>query len=180
MAGYNALSTISNNEIFKQFVHATIDDLVKKNCITYNTFYNEIEWTKQDYLLAVKTLQDLFQNAALKSDFNLAEEIDDLLDLSKQECIVKCFNVREQEIFNYLIELKYSAEAQLMTDFDWRVKLVMGSAKLSNFVEPLVQLNLQTCESNHNETNYRNINMEMNKTELEELITALQSGINAS
>lgn len=157
-----------------QFLHSCVDDLVNQRPISYNNFSNDIEWTKEDYLISLKTIQNLYQKAAYQDEKYIENEIKDLNDSNKQKLIIKCFNVRKNEIIEKLLQFKHSENGPLMLDYSWRLKLVMGSAKLTNFVEPLFQLDLRTMENKIDEISFNNVTMEMNNNMLTKLIQCLE------
>lgn len=59
-----------------------------------------------------------------------------------------------------------------LQDFDWQLKLIMSSDKLSGINEPVVSVdfNIQTCDSG-----VENKTVELSKEELKKLLTSIEA-----
>ncbi|CAL7934625.1 unnamed protein product [Xylocopa violacea] len=88
-----------------------------------------------------------------------------------QQSILSCLKVRREQLTDALLREHSKEKHDTVTDFDWRLKLVMGSSKLASLREPLLQIDLivENKESKHV------LGLELNKDELDTFINAMES-----
>lgn len=69
--------------------------------------------------------------------------------------------------------LEYNSSAgEVITDFDWALKLILGTSQLRTLYYPVLQLSLQTLEKKHL---YRNTVYDIQKEVLSKIINLLES-----
>lgn len=84
-----------------------------------------------------------------------------------------CLKEKQEYLVNVLMK-KYSQKSiRTLIDFDWRLKVILGSSEVASLREPLLQLDLQVMENEAENI----VDLELNKNELDHLIKALESSI---
>ncbi|CAK9830374.1 COMM domain-containing protein 8 [Anthophora retusa] len=136
--------------VLKELLHACVDEICGKPGPNYHKFN-----PASLYLTEEKMPQEYHE---------LPEQI--------QHNILTCLKVRREQLTDALLK-EYSKEIhETVIDFDWRLKLVMGSSKLATLREPLLQLDLTT---ENKASKKRTLGLEMNKDELDMFINAMES-----
>lgn len=96
-------------------------------------------------------------------DFKLAGVSNDIHDALKN-----CYDIRKEELYQALVRHSLlKNEVNLVENFDWKVKWVMGSSKMASLREPLLQMNLH-CAGD------KCIEFEANLEKLSSFITELE------
>ncbi|XP_012283761.1 COMM domain-containing protein 8-like [Orussus abietinus] len=164
-------STITSSAL-NQFLHACIDEICDYSRVAYEDFSTTINWSREEYDTAYALISTLLQNPVL---LYLSEEKASLeyLELPEEvrSCVVNCLKLRQEQLTNVLIRKASKKILPTLTDFDWRLRLLMGSSKLATLREPVLQLDL--IVEDRKERNI--VGMELNKEELETVINALES-----
>ncbi|MBN3294082.1 COMD8 protein, partial [Polypterus senegalus] len=93
------------------------------------------------------------------------------LDSSHQQAIFHCLQSRREEIRHSLIEKTNAISTSQLQDFDWQLKLALSSDKISALQAPLVNLDLDIKENGA----ITPLSIEMNKDELQNLISSLEA-----
>ncbi|KAJ9596125.1 hypothetical protein L9F63_012709 [Diploptera punctata] len=119
--------------------------------------------------------QKLLQNSPLNSFKEIKEKLGNI-DSSRLEMVLECFSVRRNDIKNILLQEQCAISGPVLQDFDWKVKWVMGSSKSALLREPLLNLDLYLSEggSLKIKDTQRVVNLELDKDELNKLISALE------
>ena len=92
------------------------------------------------------------------------------LDVSEVKVFSDVVTKRRSDIANALASSCLTENR--LTDFDWQVKLVMSSDKVSNIQEPVVAVNLALQSSDGSS---RNRTIEMSKEGLQKLLTSIEA-----
>lgn len=123
--------------------------------------------------LSEKELTKLLENWSkfLFSNFDHSrlEESDFLnrLDQNKQSTVSTVVSIRQDDMKRYLARLAASKEHKLLQNFDWKLNLVVSSDQMDSLNEPLLNLKLLAGQN-------KQIDLELNRTELDALIHSLQ------
>ncbi|KOC69028.1 COMM domain-containing protein 8 [Habropoda laboriosa] len=161
------------SHVLKELLHACVDEICGKPGPTYHKFVNSMDWSREEYEGSYKLISMLLRNPAslYLTEEKMPQEYHELPEHIQQN-ILTCLKVRREQLTDALL-IEYSKEMnETVTDFDWRLKLVMGSSKLASIREPLLQLDL-TVENKVSKR--RILGLELNKDELDMLINAMES-----
>ncbi|XP_061440426.1 COMM domain-containing protein 8 isoform X2 [Rhineura floridana] len=153
-----------------KFFHKVIDGICGRACPRYqdyNTIWNLTEW------MEILELTAAYFKSTVGKDLSEEEAIQLLSELSSdsQKAVVTCLKGRRQDIRHALIERTNSICSARLLDFDWQLKLALSSDKLSMLQIPLLNLDLDLTENG----NLKLFSIEMNKEELQNLISALEA-----
>lgn len=155
-----------------QFLHDCVDDLIGKTTRNFNNYNSDIEWTVDDYNFSKNALQNLYRQFVISgsgecdlSDSKISENL-------KNE-IKTCYDIRKEEIFQVLAEeAVVNRGHNLVKNFDWRLKWIMGTSSLATLREPVLQIDLH-CKTNDKSKENETVNFEVNAHQLENVITEL-------
>ncbi|KAF7992833.1 hypothetical protein HCN44_005177 [Aphidius gifuensis] len=167
----NLLSKEDNHYTLTQFLHSCINEICGYKIQKFEQF-SSIGWNEEEYNNTRKSINYLFkQPACLYLDIAKMPQTFFYYPENVQELIMTCLKVRQDQLCNALIADISQKKQPTVKDFDWRLKMVMGSSKISSLREFLLQLDLHT--------NYKNsediIGLEMTKEELDLFIKTLES-----
>lgn len=95
------------------------------------------------------------------------ERLLDVLPATHQAVVRKVTENRQEDIVRQRLHKTDNIGARILTDLDWRVKLVLGSDTVANLGVPLANLSL--CMDNEV------VDVEMSITEVERLISSLEA-----
>ncbi|TKS86235.1 COMM domain-containing protein 8 [Collichthys lucidus] len=90
---------------------------------------------------------------------------------SHAEAVLSVLRARRDEIRRALLDRTNSISSATLQDFDWQLKLALSSDKISSLHTPLLSLSLDVREN----TALRPVTMEMNREELNTLISSLEA-----
>ncbi|CAK9794823.1 COMM domain-containing protein 8 [Anthophora quadrimaculata] len=159
--------------VLKELLHACVDEICGKPGPNYHKFVSSMDWSKEEYEGTYKLITMLLKNPAslYLTEEKMPQEYHELPE-QIQHNILTCLKVRREQLTDALLK-EYSKEIhETVIDFDWRLKLVMGSSKLATLREPLLQLDLTT---ENKASKKRTLGLEMNKDELDMFINAMES-----
>lgn len=146
-----------------------MDDLIKENRVDFDSYSSDIEWTRTDLEKARNLIQSLYQTRLKSegSDFELQG-----VSREVRETLEKCYSVRKDDILQAVVRKSVleSGVENLVENFDWRIKWVMGSSKMASLREPLLQMNLHCVKDS--------LECEMNIEKLDVLINELEKAKN--
>lgn len=105
-------------------------------------------------------------------DWTKEEMVEQLerLDVAEVKTFSDVITQRRSDIANALRSSSLSENR--LTDFDWQLKLVMSSDKVSNIQEPVVAVNL-ALQNSHGQN--RNRSIEMSKDDLQKLLSSIEA-----
>ncbi|XP_012252447.2 COMM domain-containing protein 8-like [Athalia rosae] len=160
-----------NNDVINQICHACIDEICGRKRMTFQQFTNSVQWTEEEYEIIRAFFSGLFRNPALLylEEEKMPQQYNDA-SAELQVTIRKCVSVRREQLVNALLKEHSIKNGTTLLDFDWRLKWVMGSSKLATLREPLLQLDLIV----EDKKSQRILDLELNRNELDMLITALE------
>lgn len=104
------------------------------------------------------------------SDQEVQELMGDL-DSDHAAAVLQCVHARQEEIRLSLVDRTNGISSTQLQDFNWQIKIALSSDKLSSLNTPLLNLSLDLKENGLQ----RAVNIEMNKEELQTLISALEA-----
>ncbi|XP_043480206.1 COMM domain-containing protein 8-like [Leptopilina heterotoma] len=164
----------SKCNILNQLLHACADEICGYPGPNYEHFNKSMEWNQEEYNNSYHIITSLLQNPTC---LYLDEERMPLeyhaLPEQVQQRILKCLKVRREQLTDALLKKTSRNTLPTFRDFDWRLKLIMGSSKMASLREPLLQLDLIVEEKD----NERLLSIELNKDELDIMIHALESEV---
>ncbi|XP_076628697.1 COMM domain-containing protein 8 [Colletes latitarsis] len=169
---YHNLFSEDKVHALKELLHACVDEICGRPGPSYNKFANSVEWNREEYEETYKLISMLLRNPACLYlvDEKMPQEYHELPELIQQN-ILTCLKTRREQLTNALLK-EYSKEKyETLTDFDWRLKLVMGSSTSTTLREFLLQLDLMV----ENKETKRILGLELNKDELETFINVMES-----
>lgn len=97
----------------------------------------------------------------------------DFLPGGHQAVVRKVAKNRCEDIDRYLLHQADAIGGAVLADFDWSVRLVVGSDKVASLGVPLAQLSLAL--SRPGEPRHQDVSLEMGTAEVERLIAALEA-----
>lgn len=146
-----------------------MDDLIRENSVDFDSYSSDIEWTRGDFEKARNLIHNLYQ-ARVKdegSDFELEG-----VSKEVQTALEKCYSVRKEDILQAVVRksMLESGVENLVENFDWKIKWVMGTSKMASLREPLLQMNLHCMKES--------IEFEMDVEKVDALINELEKAKN--
>lgn len=99
---------------------------------------------------------------------------DPALSKEVKECLKTCYDVRKEDIFQALAkESLLKAKHNLVDNFDWKIKWILGSSDLATIKEPVVQIDLHCIYQDKDVIKRNIVNFEANSDKVDQLINAL-------
>ncbi|XP_053980441.1 COMM domain-containing protein 8-like [Hylaeus volcanicus] len=156
----------------KELLHACVDEICGRPGPSYHRFANSVVWSRQEYEDTYKTISILLRNPACLYliDEKMPQEYHELPEPIQQN-LLTCLKARREQLTDALLKEHSKEKYETLIDFDWRLKLIMGSSKLSSLRESLLQLDLVV----ENRDAKRILSLELNKDELETFISAVET-----
>ncbi|XP_039607325.1 COMM domain-containing protein 8 [Polypterus senegalus] len=153
-----------------QFLHRVTDGICGRSFPRFQD-YSTI-FTIAEFLELVNVITAFLKTAVGKkmNDEELQQSLSGL-DSSHQQAIFHCLQSRREEIRHSLIEKTNAISTSQLQDFDWQLKLALSSDKISALQAPLVNLDLDIKENGA----ITPLSIEMNKDELQNLISSLEA-----
>ncbi|XP_051472720.1 COMM domain-containing protein 8 isoform X2 [Apus apus] len=153
-----------------EFLHKIIDGICGRAYPRYQD-YGSI-WSLSEWMEVLEEARTYFKTAVGKNipDEEAAQQINEL-NSNYQEVITKCLKGRKEEIRHALVERVNAISSAQLQDFDWQLKLALSSDKISMLQMPLLNLDLDVRENGE----IKPISIEMNKEELQNLISTLEA-----
>lgn len=133
----------------------------------------DVEWTETDYNRARNLVQKYYRDCAVSNKYPHLEGV----PKSLEQVITNCYQIRQNEIVQAIAKdsLLSNGTKNLVENFDWKLKWIMGSSKLSTLREPILQMNLSCIEESKNNTTSKNvIGFEMDIEQVDKLIDSLE------
>ncbi|KAF7389142.1 hypothetical protein HZH66_010279 [Vespula vulgaris] len=169
---YSNLIDEDKADVLKELLHACVDEICGHPGPSYHKFMNRMNWSKEAYEDIYKLIIMLLRNPACLYlvEEKMPPEYHDLPE-SIQKDILNCLKVRQEQLTHALLMEHSKQKLLTLVDFDWRLKLVMGTSKMASLREPLLQLDFIVEEKGTRCI----IDVEMNKDELDTLITTMET-----
>ncbi|XP_062296940.1 COMM domain-containing protein 8 [Scomber scombrus] len=129
-------------------------------------------WSLKEWQELLHSLTAFFRLAAGNNSSD-EEVLAGLSDVSSShaETVLTVLKGRREEIRSALLDRTNSISSATLQDFDWQLKLALSSDKISSLHTPLLSLSLDVRENGA----LRPITMEMNREELNTLISSLEA-----
>ncbi|KAK0175665.1 hypothetical protein PV327_009397 [Microctonus hyperodae] len=161
------------NDHLNNFFYSCINEICGCEGPTYQQFI-KIGWNEDEYNDIHTLICNLFTNPTLLylDKTKLPQEFLEFPE-NIQAQMFDCLKEKQEYLINALMKKNSQKSIQTLIDFDWRLKVVLGSSKVASLKVPLLQLDLKVME---NEIE-NNVDLELNKHELDHLIKTLESAI---
>ncbi|XP_051508156.1 COMM domain-containing protein 8-like [Myxocyprinus asiaticus] len=129
-------------------------------------------WSLTEWMELMDSLSSLIRFAVGRgcSDQEVQQLLSDL-DTARAEAVLHCVYSRFDELRHALVDRTNAISSTQLQDFNWQLKLALSSDKLSALNTPLLNLSLELKENGIQ----RSVNIELNKEELQTLISALEA-----
>ncbi|XP_010792928.1 COMM domain-containing protein 8 [Notothenia coriiceps] len=163
------LSRLPATECIK-FCHRVVDGLCGREPPRRSE--HSTTWSPEEWLQLLDSLS-AFYRRAVGSDSSEKEVLGGLADVgsSHAEAVLSVLRARREEIHHALLDRTNSISSATLQDFDWQLKLSLSSDKISSLHTPLLSLSLDVRE----DAALRSVTMEMNREELNTLISSLEA-----
>ncbi|ESO88483.1 hypothetical protein LOTGIDRAFT_234533 [Lottia gigantea] len=170
------LKKINANDLSK-LTHQIVSRLCTKKSLNFQS-YCQI-WSLEEWWIVTNFIEEhvikAVKNKLTKDEVLKLFETTGISDEYSQ-CLVEVVTARNQETQQYLKLKTSQISHNVLTDFDWQMKLVMSSDKYSSIHQPLLNLDLQTVTSNNDN---QTVSLELNKEDLKKLISSLDGASKA-
>ncbi|XP_060592235.1 COMM domain-containing protein 8-like [Ruditapes philippinarum] len=147
--------------------------LVDGTCHRPRPSYDEFSkvWSLQDWWTLTDAYTDLFKEA-VKNTWTKDMLLENLegLDADYKSVIFDVIDSRRADIRGQLLCDSHAISQANMTDFDWKLKLVMSSDKISSVQEPVLALDMEVQTTDGRKT----VSVELNKEQLSNMINSLE------
>ncbi|XP_055025383.2 COMM domain-containing protein 8 [Misgurnus anguillicaudatus] len=129
-------------------------------------------WSLTEWMDLLNSLSSFIRFAVGRgcSDQEVRDLLSDL-DAARAEAVLQCLRSRLDEIRHALVDRTNAISSTQLQDFNWQIKLALSSDKLSALNTPLLNLSLDLKDNGIQ----KSTNIEMNKEELQTLISALEA-----
>lgn len=171
------LSTV-NAEVLKEFVHRCIDKICGRKGPSEEKFCASCGWNHSQFLEANSALEEfLVECVAQDYDRKKIEEFVSLED-NQLQAFLNCLVVRKDELQISLLRQYQNRPSQFLSDFDWKLKWVMGSSSLASYQETLLELDMTAVQHPtvpiSSKSPYERISVELTRDDLSTLINTLE------
>lgn len=139
--------------------------MISENKVDIGNYSSDIEWTQTDFERAQILIQNLYTEMTKTNNIDI-----NLQGLSKdfREAIENCYSARKEEIYQTIVKQNILDKVEnLVENFDWKVKWIMGSSKMASLREPLLQMTLHCM-------GHKSVEFEANMEQLENFISELE------
>ncbi|KAM3594498.1 uncharacterized protein V6R79_008997 [Siganus canaliculatus] len=153
-----------------KFCHRVVDGLCGREPPSRGDY--STTWSLEEWLELLNSLTAFFR-LAVGSDSSDEVVLAGLADVgsSHAEVVLNVLRARREEIRRALLDRTNSISSATLQDFDWQLKLALSSDKISSLHTPLLSLTLDVREHEA----LRPVTMEMNREELNTLISSLEA-----
>ncbi|KAM9842230.1 COMM domain-containing protein 8 [Aulostomus maculatus] len=129
-------------------------------------------WSLEEWLEVLHSLEAVFCQATgnNSTDEKVMSGLSEV-GSSHAEAVLSVLKARWEEIRLALLDRTSAISSATLQDFDWQLKLALSSDKISSLQTPLLSLSLDIREDGA----LKPVTMEMNKEELNTLITSLEA-----
>ena len=167
-------------EVLKEFVHRCADELCRRKGPSFERFCSACSWT-QSQLRQTTSLMEKFLIDCVINNHSRAK-IGEILPLNENQIngLLSCIDVRIDELQQVLLDDIQNGAAEVLRDFDWKLKWVMGSSSLSSHQETLLELDLNTIKNSNSDilkksaSTCSTIKVELTRENVNTLISALE------
>ncbi|GAM21102.1 hypothetical protein SAMD00019534_042770 [Acytostelium subglobosum LB1] len=162
------LTRIQDNNVVSHLVHLAIDKICGKTIVDA---VKSIQLDQQLITLIIDVLQ-LFVSKVVGRDLKREHIIEDLKTARVQEAhaniVADCIQARYQDIKRELTEQLTSISSSSLTDFDWKMNLILSSDKINSVQESVLMLNLSV---DHHTDKKEQLLVELTKKDLDQLLS---------
>ncbi|XP_046576878.1 COMM domain-containing protein 8-like [Haliotis rubra] len=150
--------------------HTIAGNITSRQPLDYNA-YSKL-WSLEEWWNVTESIHSLLK-LSIKNPWTkdeIFEKLGTLPDDYKQT-FMEVVSVRREDLRKSLLASTAAISQNVMADFDWQMKLVMSSDKLSSLHSPLLNLDLQVADCNNQN---RVVSLELDRTDLKKLIASLE------
>ncbi|XP_060528990.1 uncharacterized protein LOC132703632 [Cylas formicarius] len=158
---------IKKLEYYPEFLYQCVGVLVGKR--KFIDSEGASEWTSEDKIKIQKVVAKLFCNSALSNSIVVAEDVPPTLKSSLENCLL----LYKKDILKTLFIENVTQKTPLVTNFDWKLKWVLGTSKLATIKEPILQLDFHCVSNLKTGPIQETINFEANLEQVDLIITCL-------
>ncbi|XP_047001582.1 COMM domain-containing protein 8-like [Schistocerca americana] len=163
-------------QLLNKVLHSCADELCGRNAMKYEAVKASTDWTAEEHSCICNEIKKLFSEVvgnSLGNEMVLANAPE--LDVSHRKCLLDCLDIHRKDIKRTLIADLASISGPVLKDFDWKLKWVMGSSKMSSLREPLLQMDFHLSQGkSQDEMSSSTVNVEMDRNELKNLLSSLE------
>ncbi|XP_038055732.1 COMM domain-containing protein 8-like [Patiria miniata] len=158
------------SEKLDSLLHEVIDGICG-HCRPRLQDYSRV-WTGEVWFQVLDACQTWIKNAVKNGLTKDGMEKDlENLPAEIQRRLVECVTVRRGDIRASLLADTAAISQAHLKDFDWKLKLALSSDKIASVQEPLLNVDFNVQEGDHNKT----VSLEMDRQELNKLIASLET-----
>lgn len=157
-------------ERIEQFTYSLIDSICGLRAPLYCD-YSDI-WTLSEWWEVIDTWKKFICGVvSLGGDKDKVSARLSELPQSYRQLVENCLSIRSTDIRHALVEKTCAISGSYLNDFDWKLKLVLASDKLSSIKEPRLELDMEL----QNGCDKEELSVEMSKEELKYFIDSLEA-----
>jgi len=157
-----------NNENVEKFLHGTVDRICGRAGPLYQSYSNV--WSLEEWWEVTEAVRSLYLSSVKSSNGDLISDALASLPAGLAQTFQNVLQVRADDIRQHLLSETSCTSRGVLTDFDWKLKMVLGSDKMSTIREPVLSLELRVQDGNASNVE----TLELNKDELKKLVTSLE------
>ncbi|XP_030766937.1 uncharacterized protein LOC115890754 [Sitophilus oryzae] len=168
------LSKLENIQHLPEFVHHCINTITNNSKVsTIESGGGSIEWREDEAQRVRSFIQNLYREGILNGKLSLPRSLPD----GARAVIENIFELRRKDISNAVIKENLAKNGeQVVENYDWKLKWIMGSSELASIREPVCQVDFHCLTKDDKEAIVRKtINFEMNLEKIDNLISVLKS-----
>lgn len=117
----------------------------------------------------------MYKKKVTTADYDMEDDLAGL-GVEQIQCVQECYEIRKPEIQRLVTkECLAKMDCPLATDFDWKLKWIIGSSTLSSLREPLLQMDIRTMHIDSDENTLNDsVQFEMNVGELKNFMSEIE------
>eukprot|EP00041_Stephanoeca_diplocostata_P006647 m.90561 g.90561 ORF g.90561 m.90561 type:complete len:181 (-) comp16467_c0_seq1:181-723(-) len=170
MSGLGILAECPKN-LVEPLTHRVIDGLCSRTqprVVDFEKMVSPSQWRQ-----LTTALQDALKKVARTDDGNVKDTFESSgLPSNLVEIVTGAVIARVDELREALLSNTETIATSTIQDFDWNIAVAVASDKMATLNEPLMQLSLNVAHSSGNDDD---IHMELSLSELQTLISKLES-----
>ncbi|KAK3923230.1 COMM domain-containing protein 8 [Frankliniella fusca] len=167
-----------NADDLKEFVHRCADKLCGRKGPSEEKFCSLGRWNRSQFLEANSLIKEFLAECVV-NDYD-KQKVEERLSLedSQFQALMNCLVTRKDELQISILNHFNNGQSQVLRDFDWKLKWVMGSSSLASHQETLLELDMSTVKHTkvpmNSESPMARISVELTREDVLTLISALE------
>ncbi|KAH3843248.1 COMM domain-containing protein 8-like [Dreissena polymorpha] len=156
--------------VCSNYLHRLIDGVCHRGKPSYEEYKKW--WNLHEWWCVGDAFTGLYKHA-VKHSWGKEQFLEQVSSLTAEYQTAACDVLvsREKEVRSQLLMDSHAISHASMTDFDWKLKLVLSSDKISSVQEPLLSLDMIIQTNDGQKT----VAVELNKGQLAHLISTLEA-----